>query len=122
MLSLFRVMTDFQRNLFHVAAVGPLFLYVGFARETTPDAVFNGLGVLAIVILVYHTYRAYGKLKENKSAWVNWIHIFLIVPLLLLLAYMKKDASRRYFEMLILLGCAAIGYHALYLIRSSILE
>jgi len=115
-------MTDFQRNLFHVAAVGPLFLYVGFARETTPDAVFNALGVLGLIILVYHSYSAYGKLKENKSAWVNWIHIFLIVPLLLLIAYLKKDASRRYFEMLILLGCAAIGYHSIYLIRSSILD
>lgn len=115
-------MTDIQRNIFHLAAVGPLFLYVGFARETVPDAVFNGLGVLGLVVLIYHTYRAYGKLKENQSAWINWIHIFLIAPLLLLLAYLKKDANRRYFEMMILLGCAAIGYHGLYLIRESILS
>jgi hypothetical protein len=109
--------TGLQKNLFHMLAVGPLFLYVGLMREKVPDAVFNVLGVVGLVVLFYHTYRAYGKLKENKSAWVNWIHIFLVAPLLLLLAYMKKDANRRYFEMLLVLGFAAIGYHALYAAR-----
>lgn len=106
-------------NLAHIGVIGPLFLYVGFARDGAPDVVFNALGLLGAVILVYHAYRAYTKLKENKSAWVNWIHIFLIAPLLLLLAYLKKDASRRYFEMLLMLGFAAIGYHAVYLIREN---
>ena len=106
-----------QVQLIHILAIVPLFLYVGFVRESTPDMVFNILGGMGLVILAYHLYRAFGKLKENKSAWVNWIHIFLIAPLLLILAYLKKDASRRYFEMLLLLGFAALGYHAFYLIR-----
>ena len=108
-------------NALHTFLLGPLFLYVGMYREQVPDMVFNALGVLAIAILAYHCYRAYTKLKENTSAWVNWIHIFLIAPLLLMLAYLKKDASRRYFEMINLLGFAAIGYHGSYLIRESIL-
>lgn len=112
-------MSSTTLNLTHVALLGPLFVYIGFARERVPDHVFNVLGFLGLVMLAYHTYRAYTKLKENKSAWVNWIHIFLIVPLLLILAWMKKDASRRYFEMLLMLGFAAIGYHGLYLIRDS---
>jgi hypothetical protein len=107
-------------HLTHLALLGPLFVYIGFARDRVPDHIFNVLGLLAVVMLGYHTYRAYTKLKENKSAWVNWIHIFLIVPLLMILAYLKKDASRRYFEMLLMLGFAAIGYHGLYLIRDSI--
>jgi len=108
------------KNLFHILGIGPLFLYVGIYRETVPDYVFQLLGALGFLILGYHSFRAYTLLKENKSAWVNWIHIFLIVPLLLVLGYLKKDASRRYFEMMLMLGFAAIGYHGLYLIRDSI--
>jgi hypothetical protein len=109
-------------NAAHTLLLGPLFVYVGFMRENVPEFVFHILGALGIIILGYHSYRAYVRLRENKSAWVNWIHIFAIAPLLLLLAYLKKDASRRYFEMLSLLGYAAIGYHGSYLIRSTILE
>jgi hypothetical protein len=111
------MLTPVQLNAFHVVAVAPLLLYVGFARSNTPDLVFDLLGVLGLIVLTYHVYRAYGKLKEGQSAWVNWIHIFLVAPLLLLLATLKKDASRRYFEMLLILGFASLGYHATYLIR-----
>ena len=107
-------------QLAHILAFVPLFLYVGIVRESTPDLVFNILGAMGLIILGYHLYRAFGKLKENKSAWVNWIHIFLVAPLLLILAYLKKDAARRYFEMLLILAFAALGYHAFYLIREMI--
>lgn len=104
-------------NLVHLLVLGPAFVYVGLQRENTPDLVFTALGLLGLIILFYHSYLAYTKLKDGKSAWVNWIHILLVAPLLLVLGYLKKDASRRYFEMLMLLGFAAIGYHGLYLIR-----
>ncbi len=107
--------------LFHILIVSPLFLWVGMARNAVPDFVFTILGFMAGIILLYHGYQAYKKLSEGKSAWVNWIHIFLIVPLLAILARFKKDASRRYFEILLLLGFASLGYHGLYLIRESIL-
>jgi hypothetical protein len=111
-----------QKNLFHVFGLGPLFLYVGLFRDTVPDTIFKVLGALGFLVLGYHSFRAYMLLKDGKSAWVNWIHIFLIAPLLLLLGYLKKDASRRYFEMMLIIGFAAIGYHGLYLVRDSMFE
>jgi hypothetical protein len=111
---------DMPRHLAHILAIGPLFLYVGLQRENVPDAVFNVLGVVGLFVLFYHSYKAYLKLKDGQSAWVNWIHIILVAPLLLILAYLKKDANRRYFEMMLLLGFSAIGYHALYLIRETV--
>lgn len=110
-------MSSLQYNLAHAFGIAPLFIYVGLSKEAVPEHVFTALGVLGLIVLAYHSYRAYEKLKENKSAWINWIHIFLIAPLLLILGYLKKDASGRYFEMLLLLGFAAFGYHVLYLIR-----
>ena len=114
-------MSALQYNLAHAFGIAPMFLYVGLYKESVPDHVFTALGVLGLVVLAYHSYRAYGKLHENRRAWINWIHIFLIAPLLLILGYLKKDANSRYFEMLLLLGFAAFGYHALYLIRDSML-
>jgi len=109
------------RNLFHALVVGPLFLYVAIARDGTPDAVYNILGAVAAVIFLYHSYKAFTKLKAGQSAWVNWIHIFLIAPLLLIIAYLKKSTDARYYEMLLLLSFAAIGYHGFYAIRESML-
>lgn len=109
--------SDLPRHLFHILAVGPLFLYVGLQRENVPEHVFTAIGLLGLIVLFYHSYKAYLKLKDGQSAWVNWIHILLIAPLLLILGYLKKDANRRYFEMMLLLGFSAIGYHGLYLMR-----
>lgn len=104
---------------FHLAIVGPAFIYVGLSKETLPDWVFQTLGVLGLIILLYHAYRAYTKMAESKSPWINLIHIFLIAPLMLWLGYMKKEAGRKYFEMLMMLGFAAMGYHGFYLIRDN---
>jgi hypothetical protein len=110
-------MSHFALSAFHALLVGPGLLYVGLAPESVPDSVYTGLLVGGAIILFYHAYKAYTKLKEGKSAWINWIHIFLVAPLLMIVGYLKKDANRRYFEMLLLLGFAATGYHGLYLIR-----
>lgn len=108
-------------SAFHALAVGPALLYVGLTPSSVPDSAYTALLVTGAVILVYHAYKAYTKLRDGKSAWINWIHIFLVAPLLMIVGYLKKDASRRYFEMLLLLGFSAIGYHGLYLIREMML-
>jgi membrane-bound metal-dependent hydrolase YbcI (DUF457 family) len=108
-------------NLMHVAFIAPLLIYVGFARDTIPEWLFYVLGALGVFVLLYQLYKAYGKIKEGKSAWIQWIHVFLVAPLLILLGVLRKDTERRYFEMLLLLGLGALGYHGIYLIREIIL-
>jgi hypothetical protein len=98
--------------LFHVFFVAPLLIYVGVQRASTPELVFNGLIVLAIVIFSYHLYRAYTKwLNQSSSLWVNLIHVGLVAPLLFWIGYNKKDTTRPAFEMLLLLAFAALGYN-----------
>ena len=116
------MLSELQNHLLHALVIGPAFLLVGFFREQVPAVVFYGMMVLGVVVLLYHVYRAYEKIKEGKSAWVNWIHIFLIAPLLLFVGWLGKDANRRYFEMMMLLGFAATGYHGLYAVRDLTLE
>ena len=117
-----RMLSELQNHLLHALLIGPAFFYIGYMRDQIPSPVFTGLLVVGAVVLLYHLYRAFTKIKDGKSAWINWIHIFLVAPLLLLIGYLGKDAERRYFEMMILLGFAATGYHALYAVRSLFLE
>lgn len=104
--------------LFHVLFVAPLFLFVAFKHELAPDWLFTVLAVMAAGIFAYHAWRAYGRLMAGKSAWVNWIHIALVVPLLATVAWHRQKTPRRMFEMLGLTGFAALGYHGMYLVQA----
>ena len=104
-------------HLFHIFFVGILFLYVGIKRETIPKLMFPFLLVLGAFITLYHMYLAYNKFKQGQSAWVNYIHFLIIGPLLVYIGYQGLETSRKFFEILLLLGMAAIGYHGYYLIE-----
>jgi hypothetical protein len=116
------MLSGITNHLLHALLIGPAFLYVGYARDQIPNVVFSVLLGAGLIVLSYHLYLAFQKIKEGKSAWVNWIHIFLVAPLLLLVGYLGKEADRRYFEMMMLLGFAATGYHGLYAIRSFLMD
>lgn len=100
-------------GLFHVLIVGILFIYVGLNRTDIHPYFFPLLLGLGIVIIGYHSYRA----TQKKDAWVNYIHILLVGPLLAYIGYNGTKTERKYFELILILGFAVIGYHGLYLIR-----
>ena len=104
--------------LFHVGIVAPLFIYVGVQRAGTSDLMFKGLVGLGLFMILYHGYKAFTKWSTGTSGvWVNLIHILLIAPLLIWIGYYGKDTSRAAFELLLMTGFAALGYHlySLYL-------
>lgn len=106
-----------QLAAFHALVLGPSFLYIGWAREKVPEWVLRGLGVIGLIVLFYHGYRYFMKDPE-KSGWVNLIHIAAVAPLLIVIGYSGSQTPRRFFEMLLLLGFAAMGYHGSNLIRA----
>jgi len=54
--------------LFHILFVGPLFLYIGIAKQSVPDIIFNGLIVMGVFISLYHGYKLYNFYQmKNKS-------------------------------------------------------
>lgn len=103
-------------HLFHILFVGSLFLYVGINGVKTPAFIFPLLMYLGIIIILYHIYKAYLKISNGKSAWVNYIHIFLFGPLLIIIGLNGVETSRKYFELLLMAGMASIGYHGYYLL------
>jgi hypothetical protein len=105
-------------HLFHILIVGGLFLYVGIKRIDIPDFMYYILLVLGIIIVLYHVLKAYKKRKEGLNPWINYIHIFIVGPLLIYIGMNREKTPRSYFEILLMLGFASIGYHGYYLIDS----
>ena len=99
-------------SLFHIALVVPLFLYVGFQRAATPEWLYHFLFGLGLLLLVYHgakgILRVYAK---SPSAWINLFHAILIAPLLIWIGYYGKKTERPAYELLLMAGFAALGYH-----------
>jgi hypothetical protein len=53
-------MTDYSWVYWlHIFFVGPLFIYVGLTKQNIPDAVFNFLVILGVVVIMYHSYKLY---------------------------------------------------------------
>ena len=102
-------------HLFHILFVGSLFLYVGIYRTTIPTLMYPFLLGLGVIIIFYHGFKAYNYMKQGKGYWVNLIHILLVGPLLVYIGYNREKTARLYFELLLMLGFAAIGYHGYYL-------
>lgn len=103
------------KYLFHIFFVGPLFLYIGIIKNDTTNYMFNILLILGILIMLYHTYLAYTKIMNKQFPWVNLIHIFIISPLLIYIGLNKKLTQNYFYELLLLLGFSAVGYHIYYL-------
>jgi len=103
-------------HLFHIIIVGSLFLYVGIRQTKMPSFLYPFLLGLGIIIIIYHIYKVFQKIKSGKNPWVNYIHILLVGPLLIYIGYNNKTTSRFYYELLLMLGFAAIGYHGYYMV------
>ena len=106
-------------SLFHIFAVVPLFLYVAISKANTVTGVYGFLLVLGVIILFYHGYKAWNRYLAGSSAlWINLIHMLYVAPLLIYIGYREKDTPRYVYELLALVGFAALGYHTYYLIVS----
>jgi hypothetical protein len=98
--------------VFHVVVVAPLLLWVGFNRAATPDWIYNLMFGMGIIVLIYHGYKSAARwLAASPALWINLIHVALIAPLLLWIGYHAKKTERPAYDMLLLLGFGAFGYH-----------
>ena len=104
--------------LIHILVVVPLFLYIGFVRADTPRWLYLAVFTIGWVILVYHGFKLVVRLKNRSGySWVNAMHVALVAPLLIYIGYHKKETPRFAYELLLMLGFAAGGYHTFSLVR-----
>ena len=102
----------------HLLVVVPLFLYIGFVRADTPRWLYLSIFAIGFVILIYHGFKLVVRLKNRSGyAWVNALHVATVAPLLLYIGYHKKETPRFAYELLLMLGFAAGGYHLFSLVK-----
>jgi hypothetical protein len=104
----------------HILIIGPLLLAIGFIKpESISPLLYKVIFGSGLFILFYHAYKAYMKIMDKGfgSAWVNYIHILLVAPVLIAIGYGNGDAPRYFREICMMLGFAAIGYHGIYLLK-----
>jgi len=107
---------DFLVHLFHILIVGSLFLYVGINKNKIFGFMYPILLSIGVIIIFYHGYKMYNHIKLHQSYWVSLIHIFIVGPLLIYIGYNGTKTQRYFFEILMMLGFASIGYHLYYLL------
>jgi len=111
--------SHFVLSIFHLLLVVPLFLFVGFQRASCSQWIYMALFAIGAVVLVYHAYKLVIRvLSQSGYAWVNAIHVLLVAPLLLYIGYHKKNTPRFAYELLLMLGFAAGGYHLFSLVKA----
>ena len=108
---------DFWVHLFHILFVSGLLLYIGITQDAMPKWIYPFLIVLGIFIVIYHIYKSIYK----KNAWINYIHIFILGPLLFLIGVYNNKTPRKYFEITLMLAFASFGYHLYYLLSNYII-
>ncbi len=110
-------MDHFYNHLAHTLIIGPMLVLIGMNPPYLPDYSNKVILGVGLFVLGYHLYRAYKKVSEKgvSSAWVNYIHILLVAPVLIAIGYLGKDVPRFVRELCMMLGFAAIGYHMYYL-------
>ena len=106
-------------SLFHIFIALPLILYAAFQRAATPDWLYTTLLVVGCFIALVHGYKFVTRYAAGSSyAWVNAVHVALIAPLLIIIGKQKKETPRMYYELLLLVAFAGVGYHLFSLVRS----
>lgn len=108
----------FILSFFHIAIVVTVFLFVGFKRSSTPQWIYNALLFIGCIIFVFHGYKAIIRLRVNSDyLWINMLHVLIIAPIIIFIGYHKTNTPRFAYELLLLLGFAALGYHMFSLIN-----
>ena len=108
----------FYIHLIHLVIIGSFLLYVGIAKTNMPSFMYTVVLVTSILIIGAHGYFAITGYNNPKNAlWVNLFHIFIVAPVLLMIGLNGAKTPRYYFQFILMLGFAAIGYHGYYLVK-----
>lgn len=101
--------------LFHIFIVTSILLFVGFSRNNTPNWFYNLLGILGVIIILYHTYRLFTHGLRDYQ-W-NYFHVLVVAPILLYTAYMKTKTPNIIYDFYIIMGFGAFGINIYKLLK-----
>jgi len=100
-------------HLAHIFIFSTFLGYIGIMREKMPNFMYPIILSVGVFVVLYHVYKSLFK----KDAWINYIHIFILGPLLIYIGLYKEETSRKAFEVSLMLAFTTLGYHGYYLIN-----
>ncbi len=101
-------------QLFHILIVASIFIYIGVVRTDIPEYLFPIILGFGVVVVLYHAYKTF---VNPARAWLYLIHVLLVGPLLIYIGHTGKNTERKFFELLLLLAFATLGYNGFYFIQ-----
>ena len=99
-------------NLAHIFFSGPLLLYLGL-KSQKPQFVYYIILALGMLLSIYFVYEI---LMESPRPWLL-IHLLIFFPLLIWCGIKKDKTPPIILSIFVAMGCAAIGYHLIKLLR-----
>ena len=99
-------------NLGHMLALGPLFLYVAYKKNTNNIYMYY----LLLLLGIYAIYKHSTEIKTYGFSFVSIVHILLVGPLLVYIGWLKTNTPNGAYELLLMSGFAVIAYHGIQLL------
>lgn len=108
-------MKDFFVHLAHILLFSTLLGYIGIMQSKMPKFLYPVILSIGAFVVLYHIYKSIFK----KDAWINYIHILIVGPILVYIGVKKEETPRKVFELVLMLAFASLGYHGYYLVNSN---
>jgi hypothetical protein len=100
------------QNLLYILIFGCLFLYIGLKRNNMSKNNFKLLFLFGIFLVIYFFMKAFAISEPGESNTTNFIYLFIIAPLIVLIGIKGSKTSNGYFNILAICAFFIIIYHS----------
>ena len=99
-------------NLLYILIFGCLFLYIGLKRNSMSKKMFKQLFFFGMVLIIYFFVKAFVSSEPGENNKTNFIYLFLIAPLILLIGIKGSSTPTGYYTILAIFSFFIIIYHS----------
>ena len=105
-------MGNILQNLLFILIFGCLFLYIGLKRSTMSKDNFKLLFLFGIFLIIYFFVKAFVSSEPGENNTTNFIYLFIIAPLIIIIGIKGSSTSSGYFNILAICAFFIIIYHS----------
>jgi hypothetical protein len=100
------------QNILYILIFGCLFLYIGLKRNNMSKNMFKQLFLFGIILIIYFFIKAFSVSDLDESNTTNFIYLFIIAPLIILIGIKGSSTPTGYYTILAICAFFIIIYHS----------
>jgi len=104
--------SNIVENLLFILIFGCLFLYIGLRRNNMSKDMFKKIFLFGIFLVIYFFIKAFSNSEPGESNTTNFIYLFIIAPLIVIIGIKGSKTSTGYFNILAICAFFIIIYHS----------